>query len=100
MSCDDRGLLVVKDLPAGDYDLWLKGINQHIRLRLTQGAVRNGYVLGENRLLELRSDQSLQIADIETKEESLVVCSSTREVHTRALFSPLGMSRPTIRSGT
>lgn len=67
----NNGMLVARDLAAGDYDLWLKGINHHIRLRLAAGERREGYVLGANRHLELRGHEPLQIAAVVVEKENV-----------------------------
>jgi hypothetical protein len=55
------GLLEIAGLGAGDYDLWLKQRGERIRLRLVQGVVADGYVLGQLRLLELPRLKPVQI---------------------------------------
>ncbi|MGC1276069.1 MAG: hypothetical protein WBC44_20390 [Planctomycetaceae bacterium] len=65
------GMLVINDLPAGDYSLRLKGQGTEMRLRLTEGPVRSGYVLGEHRRLEQRHPNPLQIVPVELAEEKV-----------------------------
>jgi hypothetical protein len=67
------GLLTISGLKAGDYDLWLKATNTHVRLRITAGPAEHGYVLGTMRQLETRPLPALQIASIQTIGEDLVV---------------------------
>ncbi len=69
----DEGLLRMVDLPRGDYDLWLKRANRRIRLRVAAGRRGEGYVLGENRQLEVRNDQPLQIADIQAGDDAIAI---------------------------
>ncbi len=69
----DGGLLRIVDLPRGDYDLWLKRPNRRIRLRVAAGQHGEGYVLGENRQLEVRGDRPLQIAAAEPGENAVTI---------------------------
>ena len=52
------GMLVVSDLPAGDYDLLLKKAGMRIRIRMAAGDVSESIVMGSHRQLELRSQQA------------------------------------------
>ena len=67
------GLIVLEDLPAGDYDLFIKPELRQIRVRMAPGERRDGYVLAENRLLEARNTAPLQIAGVEAGAESIKV---------------------------
>lgn len=69
----DGGMLRIAGLSAGDYDLWLKRPDQRIRVRITAGEVREGYVLGRSRQLELRGTAALQIDRIEVGEDTVTV---------------------------
>jgi len=69
----DGGLLRIAGLSRGDYDLWLKRPNRRIRLRVAAGGRGTGYVLGENRQLEVRGERPLAIADIQTNEETITI---------------------------
>ncbi len=67
------GLLKLADLTPGDYDLLLKRGGMKIRVRVAAGEERDGYVLGRTRQLEVRGSRPLQIADIETDDETVTV---------------------------
>ena len=69
----EGGLLRIADLPRGDYDLWLKRPNRRIRLRVAAGQRGEGYVLGENRQLEVRGNRPLQIAAVESGEDAVTI---------------------------
>ena len=69
----DDGLLRITNLARGDYDLWLKKENQRIRIRIAAGQQRDGYVLSENRQLEIRGERPLQIAAVEPEDEAVTV---------------------------
>jgi hypothetical protein len=60
----DGGLLKLEKLAAGDYDLWLKSTNAHIRVRLTTGEVVAGYLVGNYRQLEISPLAPLQIESV------------------------------------
>lgn len=79
----DNGILAIRGLPAGDYDLLLKPDAAHIRLRLSEGETRDGYVLGENRLLEARNRQPLQIRGITTGDDRIAVQLTNANDHSR-----------------
>ena len=69
----EDGLLRTNDLPPGDYDLYLKRTNQHVRIRLTEGDYKDGFILGDERYLEVVSPRPLQIAKIEGNDNTLRV---------------------------
>jgi hypothetical protein len=68
-----NGMLRVKGLPAGEYGLWLKRINKHIRVRVIDGQIQDGYVLGANRHLEVRDADALHIRSVKVNKESLEI---------------------------
>ena len=72
MSVGD-GLLKLADLPPGDYDLLLKRSGTRIRVRVAAGQQRDGYVLGKTRQLEVRGSRPLQIAGVDTDDETVTV---------------------------
>jgi len=55
------GFVEIAGLPMGTFELWLKESNETIALEVTDGEVRNGYVMGANRLLEVKNPQPLRI---------------------------------------
>ncbi|MCY2927218.1 MAG: hypothetical protein NT031_17655 [Planctomycetota bacterium] len=65
------GLVVISDLPAGDYDLLIKPTAVHVRIRLTDGLAREGYVLSPTRLLETVNPKPLQIADVSAGKDEV-----------------------------
>ncbi|MBN1670766.1 MAG: hypothetical protein JXR37_07030 [Kiritimatiellae bacterium] len=58
------GFLSVEDLPAGDYDLWLKRSDTRIRVRLTRGERDGAVLVSRDRCLETVNERPLQIAQI------------------------------------
>jgi hypothetical protein len=69
----DRGLLRIQGLLPGDYDLLFKRSGHQIHIRVAAGDRRHGYAMGAHRFLELRGQQPLQIAAIETGEEAIQI---------------------------
>ena len=96
------GLLQTQKLPAGEYDLWLKGINRHLLLRVIPGKRLAGHVLGATRMLEVRDDDPLQIASLSSTDKSVEIqlqnaspfsrihVISTRYLPTFSPFASLG----------
>ncbi|MGD0090065.1 MAG: hypothetical protein ABSE73_09105, partial [Planctomycetota bacterium] len=87
------GFLELKSLPAGDYDLFLKQTGKKIAVRVADGEVRNGYVLAENRLLEVANPEPLQIAGVDVAADALKVhlrnASAAARLHvTATVFMP------------
>ncbi|WP_166831361.1 hypothetical protein [Thalassoroseus pseudoceratinae] len=69
----EDGLLRTDALPPGDYDLYLKRTGEHVRIRLTEGDYKDGYILGDERYLEVVSPRPLQIAEIRGDDDKLLV---------------------------
>ena len=67
------GFLQLVDLPAGDYDLLIKPSATAIRVRVTEGDRREGYLLGSSRRLEDRAHRPLQIVSTSLGQGSLSI---------------------------
>ena len=67
------GLLELRGLAAGDYDLWLKRTGDRVRVRVTDGPVVHRYVLGRVRSLELPRIKPVQIAAVTADDKDLTV---------------------------
>jgi hypothetical protein len=67
------GMLELRGLAAGDYDLWLKQAAERIRIRVVDGPVQGNYVLGKLRYLELPALRPVQIAAITTDAEQVQI---------------------------
>ncbi len=67
------GMIVISDLPRGDYELLWKPSNQRIRLKIAAGKTAEGYVLGEHRQLELLGDKPLQIKQVSINNDRLEI---------------------------
>jgi len=68
-----EGFYELGDLPAGDYDLWLKRPDVRVTVRVARGEAREGWILGATRLLEERDEAPLQITSAAVREDALVV---------------------------
>ncbi|MBP85212.1 MAG: hypothetical protein CMJ64_00605 [Planctomycetaceae bacterium] len=66
-----NGMLRVRGLPRGDYDLLLKRSGRRIRLRVAEGEAKERYVLGGSRNLEIRGAKPLQIASVTAGDEGV-----------------------------
>ena len=62
VSSKDRGLLI-KDLPAGDFELYLKQSLNAIQIKIGDGKKVRGYLVGQRRCLPLTRPMALQIVD-------------------------------------
>lgn len=67
------GFLQLVDLPTGDYDLLIKPSATAIRVRVTEGDRREGYLLGDSRRLEDRAHRPLQIVSTSLGQGSLSI---------------------------
>ena len=65
------GLLVLSNLPRGDYDLLIKPSKTRIVVRVAKGRSELGYVLGDNRQLERKATKPLQIAEVAVQGENV-----------------------------
>jgi hypothetical protein len=69
----ENGLLVISELPRGDYELLLKRDNVRIQLRVAAGEKTGGFVVNDRRYLQEPAAQPLQVGAIETGEKQIVV---------------------------
>ena len=67
------GMIVISDLPAGDFDLLLKSSGTRIRIRITDGPQLNGFAIGTRRQLELPRLAPVQIKSIAPTESGLEI---------------------------
>jgi len=68
-----NGFLVLGGLERGDYDLLLKRSGNRISVRLTEGKRNDDYVLGENRHLQVRGEDPLQISDVAAGDKEISI---------------------------
>jgi hypothetical protein len=62
------GMIELRGLPAGTYDLLLKGARQHITVRLAEGPIKERHVLSKTRYLEILNPSPLQIQTVTSDE--------------------------------
>ncbi len=67
------GMLEIKNLPRGDYDLLIKPSSTRINIRVTQGETREGYVLAQNRQLQAVNTKPLQITSVSSDKENISI---------------------------
>ncbi|OWK44511.1 hypothetical protein [Fimbriiglobus ruber] len=67
------GMLELHGLTAGDYDLWLKRLGDRIRVRVTDGAVVAGHVLGKTRFLEVSPLKPVQIRTVAADADAVTI---------------------------
>ena len=79
----NEGLVELKKLPAGDFDLLLKSTGTRIRIRVTDGPKLNGFVLGSHRQLETPRLAPLQIESIISGENGVTVTLKNATKFTR-----------------
>jgi hypothetical protein len=106
------GMLELRGLAAGDYDLWLKQTGERVRVRVVDGPVLAGHVLGRLRHLELPGLKPVQIAAVTADDDAVTIrlrdASRFTRVHVfatryRPAFSPfrdLGKVRDAELTGT
>ena len=69
----DHGMLQVAGLPPGDYSLRFKDTGREVRIRLTDGERREGYILGGYRKLEALHEAPLQLAPVDVKDDTVKI---------------------------
>ena len=106
------GLLELRGLAPGDYDLWLKRTGERIRVRIAAGPVVGGHVLSSVRTLQLPGLKPVQIASVGMTDAAVTVklkdYSPFTRVHVfatryRPAYSPyahLGGVRPNELQGS
>ena len=67
------GMVIVDDLPAGDYHLLVKPAGPSITIRLAEGRKDEKHVLGMNRHLELQNEKPLQIVSVTVDAKNVKV---------------------------
>lgn len=68
-----NGLITISGLKEGDYDLWLKSLNRHVRIRIAPGETKHGYVLGNVRQLETKPLKALQVENVKVDDKELII---------------------------
>ncbi len=70
----EDGMILLRDLAVGDYDLLIRSAGRRIRVRVTEAdGEQQGYLLGARRHLEVRGEQPLQVTSITAGKEQLAI---------------------------
>jgi len=69
----EKGMIEIRGLGAGDYDLYLKRSGEKIRIRVAAGSVHDGFVLNHVRHLQLPGLKPVQIESIAADKDGVVV---------------------------
>jgi hypothetical protein len=67
------GVIELRGLTPGDYELWLKRSHERIHIRVVDGPVVAGSVLGQLRHMQLPTIKSVQVASIATDADAITV---------------------------
>ncbi|MFO0808573.1 MAG: hypothetical protein U0746_08120 [Gemmataceae bacterium] len=67
------GLIEMRRLAAGDYELWLKRSGEKVRIRVAAGVTRDGFVLGQTRQLQTPALKPVAIRSVESDGEAVTV---------------------------
>jgi hypothetical protein len=68
-----NGVIELKGLTAGDYDLWLKRSGEKVRIRVAAGEVSRGFILGQLRHLQQPALPPVQIESIVADADGVTV---------------------------
>ncbi len=68
-----EGMIEITGLKAGDYDLLLKETGDRLRLRVVDGQLQAGYVLGALRHLQLPALKPVQIASVSSDADMVTI---------------------------
>jgi hypothetical protein len=79
----EGGFLELRNLPAGDYSLYLKPEALAIAVALTAGQDRDGFILSERRALERPRLAPLQVAAVELGAEAVEIRVANSTAFTR-----------------
>ncbi|MSR32282.1 MAG: hypothetical protein EXR99_12325 [Gemmataceae bacterium] len=77
------GLLVLKGLAAGDYDLWIKTSGDRVRIRVVDGLALAGHVLGKARHMRLPGLTPTQIHSITVDDKDVIIQLTNPSVFSR-----------------
>ncbi|MCE9531211.1 MAG: hypothetical protein K8T89_08830 [Planctomycetes bacterium] len=69
----NEGMIEITGLAAGDYNLLLKETNDRIRIRVAEGTLQAGHVLGTLRHLQMPALKPVQVAGIIADDEFVTI---------------------------
>ncbi len=78
-----EGFLEIANLPAGDYELFLKHRRESLTVRLTGGAIAAGCAVSRSRTLEILNPSPLQISGVLVSNETVTICLANATAFTR-----------------
>jgi len=67
------GVLELRDLPPGSFDLLFKDLQQHVRLELTAGESQGGWIVGRHRVLPETPLDLLHVSGLVAEGDQLVI---------------------------
>ena len=67
------GFLELRDLPPGDYGLWLKEADESFDVTVAAGVERDGWVIGSSRMIEVAGSEQLHITGMSVVGDELLV---------------------------
>jgi len=67
------GMLELRGLKAGDYDLYQKQVCDRIRIRVVDGVIQTGHVLGTTRHLQLPGLKPVHIQSLTSEDETVTI---------------------------
>jgi len=79
----EGGFLELRDLAAGDYELWLHETNTCIAVRVVQGRAQSGWLLGRERTLERTRGTPLALPSLELAGDELRIAVANPTQSTR-----------------
>jgi hypothetical protein len=84
----DKGYLKVRNLPPGDFELFLKQDQRKTNIKITAGKESGDYILSKNRHLQTANTKPLQIESITTKGDDIIIrLSNANEKFARVHFA-------------
>ncbi len=77
------GFLTLGNLPAGDYELYMKSEGRAIGVRVTQGDYKEGNVVSDYRRLEVKNSKPLQIQAVDVDDEEVRIRIANHSQYSR-----------------
>lgn len=80
----DQGFYQIKDLPAGDYEMYLKETQQSIKIKVADGRQIDCYTVSERRALPILQSSPLHITKAKIQNGKLLINLANAKTSTRA----------------
>ncbi|MFT7463188.1 MAG: hypothetical protein ACI9EF_001532, partial [Pseudohongiellaceae bacterium] len=68
-----NGYVELRDLPAGQFELFLKGTQEAVDISVTNGRRQGDWIVGSRRILTSETEPLLQVNDVSLTDEALTV---------------------------